>query len=173
MPVGLSGCCETVLRLPAPPLVPGTTAVIEHLALDPVPASVSIARKFVHDVLGDVDVDVVDSVLLLSSELVTNAILYAHTPVQVGIVVDDGHALVCVADRLPDAPPALRDHSPGKPNDGGLSLVNDRSEQWGATSFPGGKTVWFTMSLTPSAARLAEQPLAPDQAQPGQPVRVG
>lgn len=140
-------CCDTVLRLPTPPLVPGPEAVTEHLALDPVPASVSTARKFVRDVLGPVDEDTSDTVLLLSSELVTNAILHAHTPVQVGIVVDRDHVLVCVADRMPDVALSPRDHSRDRPGGRGLALVADLSEQWGTAAFTGGKTVWFTMPV--------------------------
>ena len=157
--VGVPGvCCDSVLRLPSPPLVPGPEAVTEHLALDPVPASVSTARKFVRDMLGPVDDDTSDTVLLLSSELVTNAILHAHTPVQLGIVVDREHVLVCVADRMPDVALAPRDHSRDRPGGRGLALVADLSEQWGTTAFTGGKTVWFTLpvaaldsSVTPSA----------------------
>jgi sigma-B regulation protein RsbU (phosphoserine phosphatase) len=140
-------CCDTVLRLPSPPLVPGPGAVTEHLSLDPVPASVSTARKFVRDVLGSFDDDVRDTAVLLSSELVTNAILHAHTPVQLGMVVDGDHLLVCVADRLPGDVLAARDHSRDRPGGRGLALVADLSDQWGTTTFTGGKTVWFTLPV--------------------------
>lgn len=148
-------CCDTVLRLPSPPLVPGPDAVTEQLALDPVPASVSTARRFVREMLGPVDEDVSDTAQLLSSELVTNAILHAHTPVQLGIVVDREHVLVCVADRMPDVPPARRDHSRDRPGGRGLALVDDLSEQWGTTTFTGGKTVWFTLPVTLPASATA------------------
>jgi len=153
-------CCDTVLRLPSPPLVPGPGAVTEHLSLDPVPASVRTARKFVRDVLGSFDADVRDTAVLLSSELVTNAILHAHTPVQLGMVVDGEHLLVCVADRLPGDVLAPHDHSRDRPGGRGLALVADLSDRWGTTSFTGGKTVWFTLpvaleSSVPSPARTA------------------
>ena len=140
-------CCDTVLRLPSPPIVPASDAVTEHLSLDPVPASVSTARKFVREVLGPVEDDLRDTVLLLSSELVTNAILHAHTPVQVGIVVDEEHLLVCVADRMPDVDLRPRDHSRDRPGGRGLALVADLSEQWGTVAVAGGKTVWFSLPL--------------------------
>ena len=153
-------CCDTVLSLPSPPLVPGPGAVTEHLSLDPVPASVSTARNFVRDVLGSVDDDVRDTALLLSSELVTNAILHAHTPVQLGMVVDGEVLLVCVADRLPGHVLEPRDQSRERPGGRGLALVAALSEQWGTTSFTGGKTVWFTLpvaleSSVPSPAGTA------------------
>ena len=158
-------CCDPVLRLPSPPLVPGPSAVTEHLKLDPVPASVGVARRFVRDLLaGDAgadedvaaDDDTVDTVLLLASELVTNAILHAHTPVELGVCVDGGRALVCVADRMPDSAPLTpRDHSRDRPGGRGLALVADLSDQWGTTTFTGGKTVWFTIPLAASADRMA------------------
>jgi anti-sigma regulatory factor (Ser/Thr protein kinase) len=145
-------CCDTVLRLPAPPLVPGPAAVTEHLKLDPVPASVSVARRFVRDLLGPIDEDQLDTALLLASELVTNAILHAHTPVELGVCLDDGRALVCVADRMPQSEPLMpRDHSRDRPGGRGLALVADLSDDWGTTTFTGGKTVWFTMTLVPAA----------------------
>ena len=152
-------CCDSVLRLPSPPLVPGPSAVTEHLKLDPVPASVGVARRFVRDLLdshGDVDEDTLDTLLLLASELVTNAILHAHTPVELGVCVDGGRALVCVADRMPNSEPLTpRDHSRDRPGGRGLALVADLSDDWGTTTFTGGKTVWFIMPLPTPADRMA------------------
>lgn len=149
-------CCDSVLRLPSPPLVPGPSAVTEHLKLDPVPASVGVARRFVRDLLDGADEDTVDTLLLLASELVTNAILHAHTPVELGLCVDGGRALVCVADRMPDSEPLIpRDHSRDRPGGRGLALVADLSDDWGTTTFTGGKTVWFTMPLTAPVDRMA------------------
>ena len=155
--MGVPGvCCDSVLRLPSPPFVPGPSAVTEHLKLDPVPASVGVARSFVRDVLGGVDQDLLDTAVLLSSELVTNAILHAHTPVQLGVCVDGGRALVCVADRMPGSEPLTpRDHSGDRPGGRGLALVADLSDDWGTTTFTGGKTVWFTLPLSTSADRMA------------------
>jgi anti-sigma regulatory factor (Ser/Thr protein kinase) len=152
-------CCDSVLRLPSPPFVPGPSAVTEHLRLDPVPASVGVARRFVRDLLdshGDVDEDTFDTLLLLASELVTNAILHAHTPVELGVCVDGGRALVCVADRMPGGEPLTpRGHSRDRPGGRGLALVADLSDDWGTTTFTGGKTVWFTMPLSTTADRMA------------------
>jgi anti-sigma regulatory factor (Ser/Thr protein kinase) len=152
-------CCDSVLRLPSPPFVPGPSAVTEHLRLDPVPASVGVARRFVRDLLdshGDVDEDTLDTLLLLASELVTNAILHAHTAVELGVCVDGGRALVCVADRMPGSEPLNpRDHSRDRPGGRGLALVADLSDDWGTTTFTGGKTVWFTMPLSTTADRMA------------------
>jgi anti-sigma regulatory factor (Ser/Thr protein kinase) len=147
-------CCEKVLRLPSPPLAPGPDAVTRHLSLDPVPASVGVARDFVKETLADLEPQDVDTALLLVSELVTNAILHTHTPVQVGVVVDQGQALVCVADRVPGQTLTPRSHSRDRPGGRGLALVAELSEDWGTTSYTGGKTVWFTLPVvTATTAR--------------------
>jgi signal transduction histidine kinase len=97
-----------------------------------------------------------DDILLLLSELVTNAILHAHTPIELGVRVDGGRALVCVADRMPGSEPLTpRVHSGDRPGGRGLALVADLSDDWGTTTFTGGKTVWFTLPLSMSAERMA------------------
>jgi anti-sigma regulatory factor (Ser/Thr protein kinase) len=129
-----------------PPFEPSPAATTRHVDLDPVPSSVGIARSFVRDALPDLDEDRLDVAQLLTSELVTNAILHARTPIQVGVLVDDDRALVCVADRLPDGPELTpRPRSKDRPGGRGLALVADLSESWGITSYAGGKTVWFVM----------------------------
>jgi anti-sigma regulatory factor (Ser/Thr protein kinase) len=139
-----------VLRLESPPLDPSPQALSRHIALDPVPPSVAVARSFLRQVLAeaDGDADRRDSALLLASELVTNAILHARTAVQLGVVVDDGRVLVCVGDRLAGAGEITpRGHSQDRPGGRGLALVADLSDDWGTESYSGGKTVWFTMPV--------------------------
>ena len=146
-------CCDPVLRL-EPPFDPSPTARSRHVDLDPVPSSVGIARSFVADMLVALDQDNRDIALLLTSELVTNAILHARTPVQLGVLVDDVHALVCVADRLGEGPALVaRSHSGHRPGGRGLALVADLAETWGTTTYTGGKTVWFVLLVAPDLDR--------------------
>jgi hypothetical protein len=57
---------------------------------------------------------------------------------------------------MPNSEPLTpRDHSRDRPGGRGLALVADLSDDWGTTSFTGGKTVWFTMPLTTSVDRMA------------------
>jgi len=138
-------CCEPVLRLPEPfGSAPGAAA--RHVDLDPVAPSVGLARAFVGKLLGDLRPDDQEIAVLLTSELVTNAILHTRTPVQVGVLTDDDRVLVCVGDRLPDSPP-LVPHPPSgdRPGGRGLALVNDLADDWGTTRYDGGKTVWFVL----------------------------
>jgi anti-sigma regulatory factor (Ser/Thr protein kinase) len=99
-------------------------------------------------VLTDASDAAVDIVTLLTSELVTNAILHARTPVQLGIVVDVDRALVAVADRAP-AEAALRaeEWSRDRPGGRGLALVAEMSDDWGTSTYVGGKTVWFVLPM--------------------------
>src|SRR4051794_32679364 len=78
---GGRGVCAEPVTLPDPsPFGAGETRE-SHVHLDPVPASVAIARSFVREALPDVPPELLDVVILLTSELVTNAILHARTPV--------------------------------------------------------------------------------------------
>ena len=138
-------CCEPVLR-EHPALAPSALAIERQADLDPVPASVGLARSLVRESLAAFDGDARDVALLLTSELVTNAILHARTPVQLGVLVDGDRALVCVADRLPESPAlSPRAHSHDRPGGRGLALVEDLADTWGTTTYTGGKTVWFVL----------------------------
>lgn len=138
-------CCEPVLRH-QPPFEPSPGATTRHVDLDPVPSSVGVARSFVREALIDLDDEGQVVAQLLTSELVTNAILHARTPVQLGVLVDVDRALVCVADRLPEGPELTpRPRSQDRPGGRGLALVADLAEMWGTTSYAAGKTVWFVM----------------------------
>lgn len=148
-------CCSAVLGLSRPPLSPGPDTVTHHVELEPVPASVGRARSFLRETLAGADPEAQDTALLLASELVTNAILHARTHVQVGVVVDDDQALVCVSDRLPE-PGALTPQSKSqtRPGGRGLALVADLSERWGSTAYAGGKTVWFLLPVMSRAVSV-------------------
>ena len=138
-------CCEPVLR-EHPALAPSALAIERQADLDPVPSSVGLARSLVRESLAGYDRDARDVALLLTSELVTNAILHARTPVQLGVLVDGDRALVCVADRLPESPAlSPRAHSHDRPGGRGLALVEDLADTWGTTTYTGGKTVWFVL----------------------------
>lgn len=127
--------------MPAPDVV----ELSEHLHLDPVPRVVSEARSFVRQHLpAAVSDDVKDTALLLTSELVTNAVIHARTRLEVGITVSDRSLLITVHDE-----DLGRSALPGPPREGGrgLALVAELAQE-SATELhaEGGKTAWFRIT---------------------------
>jgi anti-sigma regulatory factor (Ser/Thr protein kinase) len=95
-------------------------------------------------------------VILLTSELVTNAILHARTPVRVGIVHDNERVMVAIDDRLPaDRGLEPRSWSRDRPGGRGLALVADLSDTWGTRTHSSGKSVWFVLPLTAGAESMS------------------
>ena len=113
---------------------------------EPEPMNVRAARDFVADALrvqgfhGDED-----KVLLLASELVTNAVRHAATPFEVTVDVDDGEVRVAVIDGDADHVPVVRNPGPDDTNGRGLLLVDQLAAVWGSDRSRGGKAVWFTV----------------------------
>ncbi|MFE0422024.1 SpoIIE family protein phosphatase [Streptomyces sp. NPDC058953] len=84
-----------------------------------------------------------DSVELLVSEVVTNAVRYAERPVTLRLLRTD--VLRCeVGDDSPQLP---RQRKARDTDEGGrgLFLVNRLARRWGATRLSGGKVVWFEL----------------------------
>jgi two-component sensor histidine kinase len=94
--------------------------------------------------------DFEDAVLLLVTELVTNAIVHARSPVQVSVAVDDSRVRVAVHDRAP-RPPIRRPASEEALNGRGLLLLERLSDRWGFDAGPAGKSVWFEIGTEPAA----------------------
>ena len=74
--------------------------------LTPHPTSVGAARRFVRDVLKarQVDDDVVETVELLTSEVVTNAIVHARSGPQLAVELHENRVRVAVRDLSTDVP---------------------------------------------------------------------
>lgn len=115
------------------------------------PASVGLARRWLAetfelwDLLGmDYDVSVV------LSELVTNAILHARTPVLVRVGYDGSVVRLEVEDGSPESPVARRP-SARATTGRGLLLVGSLSTAWGCSLTGGGKVVWAEFEGVDSA----------------------
>ncbi|MDQ1681030.1 MAG: hypothetical protein QOI42_1889 [Frankiaceae bacterium] len=109
------------------------------------PASARAARRFVHDSLVAAGrPEWVSSAELAVSELVTNAILHAHTPLRVEVTVTARDATVHVRDTSPRLP-AQRHWGESATTGRGLSLVASLSVEYGVQVEPGGKSVWFRL----------------------------
>jgi anti-sigma regulatory factor (Ser/Thr protein kinase) len=103
------------------------------------------ARRFVAGMLGDADDESTQMAMVLTSELVTNAVVHARTQVDVRVELDDGRMRVEVADgdpRMPRPVAYAADDLGGR----GLYLVEQLASDWGSDRADGGKIVWFTLS---------------------------
>jgi len=117
---------------------------MEHLHLDPVPRVVGQARGFIRDNVPADAAELLDVVLLLTSELVTNAVIHARTPIEVGITVTDRSLVVTVHDEDLGNDPARSD---GREGGWGLGLVRSLAEDFDIEHHTGdGKTAWFRVS---------------------------
>jgi two-component sensor histidine kinase len=88
-----------------------------------------------------------DTVLLLVSELVTNAVRHAATPFDVTIVIEGAQVTVAVVDHDRSHPPELQDPEPEDTSGRGLRIVQELSSSWGTESLGGNlKRVWFRLA---------------------------
>lgn len=119
--------------------------VTARLTLAPEPASVPRARELVREVFARSTVDVdEDTVLLLVSEVVTNAVLHARTPISLDVTSGDGVVRVEVGDASPVAP-QVRHYSIWSATGRGLRLLDRLASRWGIehSDAAAAKVVWF------------------------------
>jgi GAF domain-containing protein/anti-sigma regulatory factor (Ser/Thr protein kinase) len=135
--------------------------LVATAAYQPEPAAAAAARRFVRDTLRTWQVagqdDLVDDAVLLTSELVTNAIVHAGTPVQVTCRLADGAVEVVVLDRHPVqlVPDREQGESLAAERTGGrgLMLPSELASSWGVTYARTAKAVWFRLGIArPDAA---------------------
>jgi anti-sigma regulatory factor (Ser/Thr protein kinase) len=135
----------------------------------PEPEAAAAARGFVRETLGswqraglDLGRDgLVDDAVLLTSELVTNAVLHAGTPLRLTCRLVDGAVEIAVVDYSPahlvddpQASTAPADRTSGR----GLGLPAKLASSWGISYSATSKTVWFRIgdaiaSWEPSASQ--------------------
>lgn len=139
---------------------------IRRLALFGVKGVVSRCRGFAADALGDwgwtstadaANVQRVDDVLLLVSEVVTNACLHAGGPRELVLRHADGHLRVEVSDGS-HALPVRRPHAPSLPGGHGLMMLDRLAADWGSVPSAAGKTVWLEVDLPSLDARTDPDP---------------
>jgi anti-sigma regulatory factor (Ser/Thr protein kinase) len=146
--------------------------LVATAAYQPVPAAAAAARRFVRDTLRSWELAgdrgspgeraewtqrdaLVDDAVLLTSELVTNAVLHAGTPVQVTCRLlgdlSDGAVEIAVLDRRPAQLRPDRPHTAAeaaeRTNGRGLQLPSELATAWGVTYARAAKAVWFRLNL--------------------------
>lgn len=85
-----------------------------------------------------------EDVLLVVSELVTNACLHADGPEEMWIARDDKVLRIEVSDKGAGQPAPRTPHRAGRPGGHGMFIVQRLCLDWGVVRIPGvaGKTVW-------------------------------
>ncbi|MFF8276869.1 ATP-binding protein [Streptomyces lateritius] len=148
-----------------------------QLEVGPDPAEVGRARRWARSRLagsgiGD-DEPLTDTLVLLISELVTNAVVHTGCPAVLRMLFaascpDAGTVRVEVADAS-DRPPRQR-HAEGEDTNGrGLELVDGLADRWGWQREGAGKSIWCEVDRTvPVPATPA--PVAPTAVTPITPV---
>lgn len=114
------------------------------LSADPV--SARKARQFVVSTLLGWDVEhLIDTASLLTSELVTNAVLYADSEIELRLAKEVDLIRFEVKDHG-GGRPTFRHPAPEETSGRGLALVNTLSKAWGVEKVESGKAVWFELA---------------------------
>ncbi|WP_188194393.1 SpoIIE family protein phosphatase [Nonomuraea sp. SYSU D8015] len=131
------------------------TTRVSSTAFEGTPHAPAHARRFVRQVLGEWRLShVAEDAVLLTSELVTNAVVHAGTgieltcrldveatPAKLEIEVDDHHPTRTIA--TDETPPADTMRTSGR----GLALAGLLADAWGVTYTRNAKRVWVRMEL--------------------------
>ena len=111
-------------------------------------AAPALARRYVTSMAAAWAAETLELAILLTSELVTNAVVHGLGPVQLLLSDDDGRLIIEVSDgKLGPLP-----RTPGRPSGAaesgrGLLIVERLAARWGcrARRMPPGKVVWFEL----------------------------
>jgi anti-sigma regulatory factor (Ser/Thr protein kinase) len=126
--------------------------------LEPNPASASAARHFVAANLeGRADPNVVDTGVLLVSELVTNAVLHALSEIELAVIVRGDTVRIEVVDHS-SVLPARKDYSEEAGTGRGLLLVEAMASAWGSELRDGGKVVWVEVVAPADEPSVSSEP---------------
>ena len=114
--------------------------------LEAKPQSARAARHFVEALLREWDREhVADLVTLLTSEIVTNAVMHARSELDLEVDCLQDAVRVSVHDRG-EGVPVRRHVSIEATNGRGLALVDTLARRWGVDPQSPGKAVWFEVS---------------------------
>ena len=135
-----------------------TGGVQRQLTLPPAPDSARQARRFVAEVLTDArEPALLDIATLLTSELVTNGIVHAHTELRIVVDVTERFVRVEVCDGNPSLP-ARRDYDESAMTGRGMEMVELLSHEFGAEPIDGdGKRVWFRLVRSDATGVAADE----------------
>ncbi|MEV6959213.1 ATP-binding protein [Streptomyces sp. NPDC051207] len=136
-----------------PSVAPGGRRQVRRLSFEGQSGVVPLARDFTREALyawGWLPAATADQraaaedVLLVVSELVTNACLHAEGPDQLRLACDNKVIRLEISDRGTGQPAPRTPHRAGRPGGHGMFIVQRLCLDWGVVRTPGvaGKTVW-------------------------------
>jgi len=120
----------------------------------------SYARALVAGLREQVPDDVLDDVILLVSEVVTNCVRHAGLgsgeAIRLRVKATGSSIRLDVMDRGRgfDIPPEVSAHDPRDPGGWGLYIVDQLADRWGVER-GGGSRVWFEIDAAPGGRRTA------------------
>ena len=152
----------STLPAPAPDLIPSPARRPLLRVFPGTPGSASAARLMARQLLGDSD-PAAETVVLLVSELVTNAVLHSQSgtpggtvtvalcPLSAGVLVqvrDDG------GSSEPHLAEAMAESTVGAEHGYGLLLVDALADSWGTISGPDSRVTWCRVSRPASSTPI-------------------
>ncbi|MCX4973575.1 MULTISPECIES: ATP-binding protein [unclassified Streptomyces] len=143
-----------------------------QLEIRPDPAEVGRARRWARSRLAGsgigVDEPLAETLILLVSELVTNAVVHTGCPAVVRLSMPGGAEATTVRLEVADSstrPPIPRHAEGDETNGRGLELVDGLADRWGWSPEGAGKRIWCEVdrcspTATPGAAYPAYEDFA-------------
>ena len=126
----------------------GGTREVTKLPSDP--SAVPAARRFVSQAVTHQGGHgaMLDKTQLLVTELTTNAVVHANSPIRLSVMPEPDHVRVEVRDDAPCplGPPTRPE--PDAESGRGLWLVDALATTWGVNGNERGKTVWFEVDAS-------------------------
>lgn len=130
-------------------------SLVRVLTLPPASTTVGEARRAVRDTVARAGAaDLAEAAQLVTSELVTNAVVHAGSQVTLRITAEADAVRVEVGDASSHLP-VRRSWGQAAGTGRGLVIVEDQADRWGAARVGDGKVVWFEIGC-PSVPPLEE-----------------
>ena len=114
---------------------------------EPQSDNVAAVRHFTRERFDRVTPKCVADLVLVASELATNAIVHARTRFSVGLGLTGGVGRIEVVDRAPNLPSG-RSLALSTSNRRGLLVVATLADSWGVEWEEAAKTVWAELAVT-------------------------
>jgi anti-sigma regulatory factor (Ser/Thr protein kinase) len=131
------------------------------------------ARRFVRNQLTRWQLDgLIDTAVLLTSEVVTNAIMHTASAPSLGLARSGAGVRVTVVDGSA-VPPRRQWHSTSATTGRGLRMLEELADEWGWNPRGAGKAVWFRLGAGPRPGARAAPESEPARAAPPVPSPLG